>query len=97
MPRQSRSEESKLSTRPLYLMLTDIVGPLKEESYGGARYFIPFYDDSSALSLERFIRSQNNAPAPLKDMIMELENSREGTIKRLHVKRLRSDNDSVFL
>ena len=95
--RERASTDSRQSTQPLDLVHTDIVGPMQEESYGGARYFIPLYDDSSALSLVRFIRSKDEGPKVLKDMICELENTREGKVKRLHVKRLRSDNDSVFL
>ncbi|CDF34349.1 unnamed protein product [Chondrus crispus] len=71
------SEESKLSTRPLDLVHADLARPMRYPSMGGNYYFIPFYDDSSALALVQF--------------------TKKNKVKCLHVKRLRYDDDSVFL
>lgn len=87
----------EVSTRPLDLVHTDIVGPMHDKSFGGALYFIPVYDDASSLSLVRFIRSKDDAPKAVQEMVTELETALNGKVKRISVKRLRSDNDSVFL
>ena len=96
-PRKSASEASRMSTKPLDLVHVDIVGPIKHKTLAGAKYFIPLYDDSSALSLVRFLKTKDEASKAVKEMITELETFRKGKVKRLRVKRLRSDNEGALL
>ena len=55
--RKTANMDSRMYTKPLDLVHTDIVGPIQHVSPGEARYFIRLYDDSSALSFVRFIRT----------------------------------------
>ena len=103
--RPTANAESRNSTKPLELVHADIVGPIKPISLAGKKYFIPLYDDSSGVSLVRFLKTKDGAGAAIKDMITELETLRQTRIKNLHItcydtekiKRLRTDNGKEFL
>ena len=103
--RPSATIESAEATKPLDLVHTDIIGPMKYSSFGGKRYIIPLYDDCSAASLVRFLKTKDEAGAAIKEMITELETMRQGRVKKVNitvyehetVKRLRSDNAKEFL
>ena len=95
--RPGASEEARLSTKPLNLVHIDIVGPIKHLSAGGERYFLALDDDSSGLSLVRLLPTKDNAFQAVREMITELEAVRNIKVKRLRVRRLRSDNGIVFL
>ena len=104
-PRPPAKNESSKTTEPLGLVHTDIVGPMKHHSLNGKRYFIPLYDDCSAISLIRFLGRKDEAGAAIEEMITALETMRKGRVKNLNitvyenesVKRLRSDNAKEFL
>ena len=85
------------STRPLDLVHADSVGPVRFASLGGSRYCIALYDDCSAFSLVRFTSTKSEASQALKHMILELENVYNSKVKRLCVRRLRTDNAKEFL
>lgn len=55
--------------------------------YGGARYFVPLFDDSSSVSLVQFLDKKSEAQNAVQYMVLELESA---TASR--VKRARSDN-----
>lgn len=55
------------------------------------------YDDSLALSLGRFLKSKKEAVNALKEMILELETVQNCKVKKLVVKRVRSDNGKEFM
>ena len=48
--------ESRMATKPLDHIHIDLVGPMRYTSLNGSRYFIPVFDDSSELSLVRFLK-----------------------------------------
>lgn len=81
------------------------MGPIKHPSFSGKKYFVPLYDDSSGVSLVRFLRKRDEAGAAIEEMIAELEKMRKGRVKQLkitvyedeNVKRLRSGNAKEFL
>ena len=98
--RPPSSEESSHSTAPLDLVHADIVGPIQATSLSGKKYFIPLYDDSSGISLARFLITKDAAGAAIKEMITTLESQRQKRVTNLQitcfdtetVKRLRTDN-----
>ena len=104
-PRKPADEESFNSTESLDLLHADVVGPINSESIAGKRYFIPLYDDSSAVSLVRFLWYKSEAGRAIKEMISDLETLRKGRVKQLiiteydvdRVKRLRTDNAKDFM
>lgn len=95
--RPPASQESRMSTVPLELLHTDIVGPMKSASIGGSRYFVPLYHDGSAVSLVRFIKTKSAASSAVKEMINGSETLYNCKVQRLNVRRIRSDNVTVFL
>ena len=95
--RDPRRVINSKSTRPRDLVHADIVGPVRFASLCGSRYCIALYDDCSALSLVRFTSTKSEASQALKHMILELENVYDSKVKRLCVRRLRTDNAKEFL
>ena len=97
--------ESRASTGVLDLVHVDIVGPVNSSSIENKKYFIPLYDDSSAVSLVRFLWTRDEPGSAIKQMILELETQRKSRVKVLHisvysgesVRRLRADNAKEFL
>ena len=106
-PRPSASDESKKATVPLELVHADIVGPIKHSSLSGKQYFVPLYDDSTGVSLVRFIKTKDAAGAAIKEMITSLESLRQNRVRNLQItcyeteqdrmRRLRTDNGMEFL
>ena len=96
-PRPLASKESRMATKPLELVHTDLVGPMRHPSLNGSRYFIPVYDDSSGLSLVKFLKRKSEAGQALKDMILEMETALNCQVQQLRVQRVRSDNAKEFL
>ena len=68
-PRPIATEESRKSTAPLDLVHVDIVGPMKHPSFASKKYFIPIYDDNSAASLVRFLRSRDETSREIQEII----------------------------
>ena len=104
-PRHIATEDSRKSTGPLDLVHVDIVGLTRYPSFAGKKYFIPLYDENSAASLVRFLRSRDDASRAIQEMITDLEIMRKGLVKQLNitacgedrVNRLRCDNAKEFL
>lgn len=61
-------------------------------SYGGARYSVTLLDDSTSVSLVRFLARKPEAQKAVQDRILQLENS---TASR--VKPSRSENRAEFI
>lgn len=106
--RQARpmaTKESRKSTGPLDLVHADIVGPVKHPSFAGKKYFIPLYDENTAISLVRFLPSRDEAGREIQEMITDLVAIRKGRVKQFiitsygadRVKRLRADNANELL
>lgn len=74
--RPNATNECKISTMPLDLVHSDVVGPMTHETYGGAKYFVTLYDNSSGLSLVRFIQGRTRVLYALRDMVKEIETTR---------------------
>ena len=85
------------ASRPLELVHSDIIFPVRNTSLGGSSNCILLYDDFSGLSLVRFSKTKNAAAEALKDMILELETACHANVARLSVTRLRTDNAKEFI
>ena len=70
---------------------TDICGPFSHETPTGSRYFISFLDEFSHYSLVRFIRTRDEAPKALMEMVQLVE--RQYDVK---VKKIQCDNAGEF-
>ena len=57
------------ASRPLELLHSDKIGPVRNTSLGDSRYCIPLYDDFSGLSLVRFSKQKSAAAQALKDVV----------------------------
>jgi hypothetical protein len=76
----------------LELVHTDLCGPMKQTSFGGAKYFITFIDDKSRKTFVYFLKTKDEALARFKEFKALAENQ---TGKR--IKTLRSDNGGEFI
>lgn len=70
---------------------TDICGPFSHETPTGSRYFISFIDEFSHYSLVRFLRTRDEAPKILMELIQLVE--RQYDVK---VKKIQCDNAGEF-
>ena len=70
---------------------TDICGPFSHETPTGNRYFISFIDEFSHYSLVRFLRTRDEAPKILMELIQLVE--RQYDVK---VKKIQCDNAGEF-
>ncbi|KAG2773013.1 Copia protein [Phytophthora cactorum] len=80
------------STKLLQLVHTDVMGPMKTKSKGGARYVLTFVDDYSKYVVAYFISKKSEVPNKFK-MFMKLYANQWGT----RIMRLRSDNGTEFV
>lgn len=86
-PKKSNSRSSKL----LELIHTDICGPMRTQSIGGARYFITFIDDKSRWGATYFIAHKSDALKSFQDYKRYAENQTGQKIKAV-----RSDNGKEY-
>ena len=91
-PRPKVRNESRRSTKPQDLLHADFVGPTRQASLKGSKYFIPMNDDAIGLSLIRFMRLKSHANSMLKDMMTELETVFRGKVKSIKIRSIRSGN-----
>ena len=77
---------------PLDLIHKDLVGPFRNASLAGCRYFITLYNDASAFSMVRFLKLKVEAGDDLKSMILELERMQNGKGGMSFVRQIRSEN-----
>lgn len=84
-------------------MFSDVVGPTRTPSVGGARYFVTLLDEYRGYFTGRFVRRRIMAGSAVIEMIKEIEKLCNQTIRNLHlferksVKCLRSDNSKEYL
>ncbi|UYV79438.1 hypothetical protein LAZ67_17002614, partial [Cordylochernes scorpioides] len=79
------------STRPLDLIHIDLIGPIQEESIGGAKYVLTLVDDFSRKIFVEFLSSKLETFDIIRSFIEEIEKEKE-----IKVKQLRSDNGKEF-
>ncbi|UYV81349.1 hypothetical protein LAZ67_20000875 [Cordylochernes scorpioides] len=79
------------STRPLDLIHIDLIGPIQEESIGGAKYVLTLVDDFSRKIFVEFLSSKLETFDIIRSFIEEIEKRKE-----IKVKQLRSDNGKEF-
>lgn len=82
---------SKRSSKMLEIIHTDLCGPMKTHSLGGARYFIVFIDDYSRWCEIRFLKSKNDVLDVFKAYKNLVENQ-----TGCKIRALQSDNGTEF-
>lgn len=83
---------SDRSTGILDLVHTDLCGPMRTTSMGGAKYLLQFIDDSSRWGQVYFLKRKSDVFQALQDFVVMMENQ---TGKK--VKVLQSDNGKEFV
>jgi hypothetical protein len=78
------------ATTPLALVHSDICGPFRTPSLGGARYFISFINDFSRFTWVYFITRKSEALTKFKTFVAEV------TSQGRHIQCLRSDNGGEY-
>lgn len=84
--------KSERKSELLELIHTDICGPMRVDSYGGAKYFITFIDDHSRWCEIHMLKRKSEAFEAFK----KFKNSVENVTSR-KIKYLQSDNATEFL
>jgi transposase InsO family protein len=83
---------AKRATDILELVHSDVCGPMKQESFGGARYFLTFIDDKTRKTFVYFLKSKNEVFKKFQEFKVFAENQ---IGKR--IKALRSDNGGEYI
>lgn len=102
-PRKSIGMWGNKSKRPIERVYTDVVGPMRTPSLGGAKYFVTLIDEYSGYSMVRFMKHKTETGGFVREMILEAEslfNETIGTlylIRRKKVKWLRSDGGGEYI
>ena len=86
------NESDHLSRNLLELVHSDICGPFKTQSVGGAKYFITFIDDKSRRIFVYFIRAKSEAFEKFKQFKLQVENETGRKIVTL-----RTDNGREYV
>ncbi|GMF38419.1 unnamed protein product [Phytophthora fragariaefolia] len=86
------SRSMSKTTKVLRLVHTDVMGPMKTKSKGGARYVLTFVDDYSNYVVVYFITKKGEVPVKFKTFMNLYENQWGERIKCL-----RSDNGMEFV
>lgn len=76
----------------LELIHTDLAGPMEEETWGGARYFLIFVDEFSRKVMGYMLKSKTEVFAKFKEFKVFVANQINKKIKKL-----RSDNGSEYI
>ena len=80
MPKETRHHASKI----LELIHSDVCGPFRVASTGGARYFVTFVDDFSKKIWIYFITHKSHVLAKFQHFVQLMENSTGQSIQTLH-------------
>ena len=95
MGKHSRSpfpkKSSRVTTKPLELVHSDVCGPMSVDSIGGSRYFITFTDDYSRFVVTYTMRHKDEALDKFKDYVAMAE-----TKFGYKVMKTRSDNGGEY-
>lgn len=84
--------KSSRTLQVMDLVHTDLCGPMREDSLGGAKYFIQFIDDCSRWSEVHFLKSKSDTFQAVKNFVNLMENQ---TGRKL--KCIQSDNGKEFV
>lgn len=89
---QPHKPSTHRETKVLGLVHSDICGPMKTESLGGAKYFVTFIDDCSRYTETVMLRRRS-------DVLQAFENYKQMAEKqtRQRIKKLRTDNGTEYL
>ncbi|KAE8906867.1 hypothetical protein PF007_g22869 [Phytophthora fragariae] len=87
-PKRSKTKTSRV----LELVHTDVMGPMKSTSKGGAKYILTFVDDFSRYVVAYFLKKKSEVASKLKEFMRFYEKQWE---ERLMC--LRSDNGTEFV
>ena len=79
-------------TQPIWLVHSDLIGPLPTPSYGGSRYVLTFIDDYSQFCLVYFLKLKSEVFEQLKVWKALVENKSGKKIKVL-----RTDNRNEYV
>ena len=79
------------SSSVLELVHSDVCGPMKAESLGGARYFITFIDDYSRICYVFFLKQKSDAFEKFKEFEAQVT-----TMTGKKIKYLRTDNGGEY-
>jgi len=82
---------TRITTAPLELIHTDLAGPMKIPSIGGARYFLLFIDDHTRYTMVYTLHQKSETFSKFKEYKALVENYHNGKIKAL-----RSDNGGEY-
>lgn len=82
---------SNRQTSTLEIIHTDVCGPMRSQSLGGARYYIEFIDDATKWCEVRFLRSKADVAKITIEYIAFVEKQKGG-----RVKCLQSDNGTEY-
>jgi len=85
------SNRGKRTIVPLEIVHTDLCGPMRKESHGGASYFLTFTDDYSRWTEVYFIKNKSEVTS----RFLEYKNYAE-TLTGHKLKALQSDNGKEF-
>ena len=85
------SPATRISTIPLQLVHSDVAGPMRTSSLGGARYFVLFIDDYSRFTAVFTIRQKSE----VTEKFLEYKSWAENLHDR-RIKALRSDNGGEY-
>jgi transposase InsO family protein len=93
--KQTRKPNSSAATRtttsPLQLIHSDVAGPMRTSSLGGARYFVLFIDDFSRFTAVFTLKQKSEVTDKFLEYKAWAENLHDGQIKAL-----RSDNGGEY-
>lgn len=84
-------KHSETSTTPLGIVHTDLCGPMRVSSHGGARYFLTFTDEYSRWTDVYFLRNKDEVIDKFKEYKSHVENQ-----TGYRIKTLQSDNGKEF-
>ena len=83
MTRTPFPQSSKKNTVLLKRIHSDVCGPMRTESIGGAKYCVTFMDDYSRWTEVRFMRSKDEVLKHFKEFESLVKNQKEVKIKQL--------------
>ena len=91
MSRTSFPKNSNRKSEILDIIHTDVCGPMRVNSLGGAKYYVEFIDDRSKWCEGKFLKSKAEVSNATKEYIALVENQQGKTVKCLQ-----SDNGGEY-
>nr|GEZ48000.1 putative ribonuclease H-like domain-containing protein [Tanacetum cinerariifolium] len=89
--KQHKSKTDFASNKPLYLLHTDLCGPMRVQSINGKRYVLVVVDDYSRYTWVFFLHSKDEASEVIISFIKKTQVNLQ-----LQVQRVRTDNGTKF-